>query len=62
MRQVGFLAAAALLAGCVVDLSQTRGQAPEEPASLVEKYEECMTDMRGDVFAERTCQVYLEAE
>jgi hypothetical protein len=37
--------------------------APSDPASgdrrsAGEKYEECMMQMRGDVFAERTCEQY----
>jgi hypothetical protein len=32
----------------------------QESAAL-DKYEECMRDMRGDVFAERTCEAYLDS-
>ena len=50
-----------LAVGCASDFGRTRGDVSRNSVSLVEKYEDCMSDMRGDVFAERTCQVYLES-
>ncbi len=61
------LALAALLAGCGGgEAAQKRAyRAQEEVAKerlrLVEKYQECMKDARGDVFAEHACQTYRDS-
>ena len=54
-----------VLAGCGTGSSQDRTDGAETVESggqlrIPEKYEDCMRDARGDVFAERTCEVYLD--
>lgn len=62
-----FLTLAALVAGCGGGAAaQKRAyRAQEEVAKerlrLVEKYQDCMKDARGDVFAERACQTYRDS-
>ena len=62
-----FLTLAALVAGCGGGAAaQKRAyRAQEELAKerlcLVEKYQDCMKDARGDVFAERACQTYRDS-
>ncbi|MFZ0788741.1 MAG: hypothetical protein WAM94_03855 [Chromatiaceae bacterium] len=62
-----FLTLAALIAGCGGGAAaQKRAyRAQEEVAKerlrLVEKYQDCMKDARGDVFAERACQTYRDS-
>jgi hypothetical protein len=48
-----------LAGGCSVTAPQTRGQSINDWTTLKDEYEDCMRDMRGDVFAERTCEAYL---
>lgn len=61
------LTVAALVAGCGGGAAaQKRAyRAQEEVAKerlrLVEKYQDCMKDARGDVFAERACQTYRDS-
>jgi len=61
------LTLAALVAGCGGGTAaQKRAyRAQEEVAKerlrLVEKYQDCMKDARGDVFAERACQTYRDS-
>ncbi len=69
--QVIYLAQVALLtllvlAGCGTDIPRERAMGPEPVESgdrlrFPEKYEDCMRDARGDVFAERTCEVHLHS-
>lgn len=47
--------------GCLGGPSQTQVADPSTPSQGIEKYEDCMREMRGDVFAERTCEPYLES-
>ena len=62
-----FLTVAALVAGCGGGAAaQKRAyRAQEEVAKerlrLVDKYQDCMKDARGDVFAERACQTYRDS-
>jgi len=61
------LTVAALVAGCGggVAAQKRAYRAQEEVAKerlrLVEKYQDCMKDARGDVFAERACQTYRDS-
>lgn len=59
------LLSALVLAGCGTGVSKDRasGAASVESGGqprIPEKYEDCMRDARGDVFAERTCEVHLD--
>jgi hypothetical protein len=54
-----------VLAGCGTGISKDRAYGAESVESggqlrTTEKYADCMRDARGDVFAERTCEVYLD--
>ena len=61
------LTVAALVAGCGGGAAaQKRAyRAQEEVAKerlrLVDTYQDCMKDARGDVFAERACQTYRDS-
>jgi hypothetical protein len=48
-----------LAGGCSVTAPQSGRQASNDWTTLRDKYEDCIRDMRGDVFAERTCEAYL---
>lgn len=63
--QQAYILSALLLAGCSsADTPErvTRAQkpGPAQRPEQSEKYQDCMREMRGDVFAERTCDVYLK--
>lgn len=57
----------ALIAGCGGgEAAQRRAYLAQEAVAeerlrLVEKYQDCMRDARGDVFAERACETYLSS-
>jgi hypothetical protein len=58
---------AALIAGCGGgEAAQRRAYLAQESVAkerlrLVDKYQDCMRDARGDVFAERACETYLSS-
>ena len=67
MRAISLLCASLLstsiIAGCSArdtgDSSVTAGNAgAKQLPDQAEKYQDCLREMRGDVFAERTCEVY----
>jgi hypothetical protein len=57
----------ALIAGCGGgEAAQRRAYLAQEAVAkerlrLVDKYQGCMQDARGDVFAERACETYLSS-
>ena len=60
-----FLLSTTLLCGCAAtgggSGSKPGRDAGASPTSnQAEKYQDCMREMRGDVFAERTCEVYKQ--
>jgi hypothetical protein len=61
------LAAALAVAGCGGgEAAQKRAYRAQESVAkerlrLVEKYQSCVRDARGDVFGERACQTYLDS-
>jgi len=55
-----------ILAGCSTGYTsdpptRARNAGAKSGPQQSEKYQDCMREMRGDVFAERTCDVYLQS-
>ena len=63
---LALLLSTSIVAGCSTsDTADSSATAGKSGAKLLsnqsEKYQDCLREMRGDVFAERTCEVYKQS-